>query len=126
MPPTIYAHPELARVSAHVEGRTVLLPALRPTPREIPQSFEIAMDEGLLLGAAPALHLPLGGDGVGDVRKFLMKDKNDGSAPCRIAAEATRIVLRDAGLKVRSRRADIVRVVRAAQNVEVGGEVSLH
>src|SRR6516165_1015003 len=52
--PTNQPHPELARVSAHVEGRTALLPVLRPTPCEVPERFEIAANERFLLGAAPA------------------------------------------------------------------------
>src|SRR5579883_1199726 len=103
MPSKIFPHPELARVSAHVEGRMALLPALRPTPREIPQSFEIATDERFLLGAAPALHLAFGGYRIGDVREFLMKDQHDWTPPRGVATEHAGVVLCDARLEVRSR-----------------------
>jgi hypothetical protein len=77
-----------------------------------------AVDQRLLLRPRPALHLPLGGDGVGDALEPLRVDETHGTPLHGIAAVRAGIVLGHAALQAMAGSAGIVAAVGALQDVE--------
>ena len=76
--------------------------------RQRRKKIKPSRDQCLLLGARPAFDLPLGGDRIHDAIEVIGIDQDDRSARRCVAAEITRLMLGEADLEVRSRRADIV------------------
>ena len=76
---------------------------MRTTLRKTLQQVKIPIHQGFLLGTAPAFQLPFGGNCVSDTVEVLMVHKRYRSPPFCVSAESTRIVLRDATLKISTR-----------------------
>src|SRR5665213_616580 len=110
-----FPHPERGSIRqdrSPVEGRTNLL-RFRPSPRKRAKGVVVASDQRLFLGPAPVFHLTLGGNAIRDTRELLMKDEYYRSSACRISTEYPIIVLSDAKLKTRPRRADVIGAIGA-------------
>ena len=83
------------------------------------QAIPLASDQSLLLGAAPALDPALGRDGVGDAIEVLVENEPHGPAGAGVAAERPGLMLVEALVEIVSaRRADVVAVVRAMQDID--------
>ena len=87
--------------------------------RKHTQRLEITADQGLLLGAAPALDLPLRGDCVRDAVEILTEDEDDGPAGLGPSVMEAGIMLGDAVLQGGTGRADLIGVIAASQNIDV-------
>src|SRR5215471_318963 len=90
----------------------------RAATREQPQSFEIAANERLLLGARPALDLALGRDGVGDLLEPLRIGERHRTARRSVAVKMTAVVLGKPELERRARRPGVVAAVGALHDVK--------
>jgi hypothetical protein len=100
---------------------------MRPklTPRQSGQSREVAADQRLLFLSAPTLHLTLSRDRILDASEMLVEDKCYRAPIRRVTLESAGLMFRDALLKVCACRADVVRAVSAAQDVEIAAHLYL-
>ena len=81
---------------------------------------EVTANECFLFCTRPALHLPLGGDGVDNPVEPLREYQRHRATLRRIAAVRSSIVFRDPLLQARPRGPGVIAVVGASQDVEVG------
>src|SRR6266478_3921425 len=86
--------------------------------RQLLQRFEVAADEGLLLGTTPFLHLALLFNRIRDSIEPLREDQLHGSARCGVASECSGIVLGYSALERPARGPDVVAPVRTFEDVK--------
>src|SRR5258705_2451166 len=86
--------------------------------RQLLQRFEVAADEGLLLGATPFLHLALVFNRIRDSIEPLREDQLHGSTRCSVALECSGIVLGYSALERPARGPDVAAPVRTSEDVE--------
>src|SRR5437763_10038990 len=92
-----------------------------PSRRKPSKRVEITANERFLFFCTrPALHLPLGGNGVGNPVKPLREYQRHRATLRRIAAVRSSIVFRNPLLQARPCGPGVIAVVGAAQDIEVG------
>ena len=82
-----------------------------PSFGQLPNRFVVTLDQRLFLCPEPTLDLPFDSNGVGDVRKVLCPDEDDGKSLGSIAAIDAVVVLGDASIKTLASRAYIVSAI---------------
>ena len=114
-------------------GSTVILRCERSEPRRmwgwsspattacnLRHAIPIALDKCQLLGPAPPLDLPLGGDGVGDLFEALRPDELHGPAVECVPGKGAAFMLGNALVQWAAGRADIKGTIGTAQHVGEG------
>jgi hypothetical protein len=111
-----FPYPEERSAGARLEGRTDGRAGRLDKAGSAAKSPRISAS---FFSPAPPFYLPFRSDRIFDLSEFLLEGESDRSPTRRITVENSGLMLREALIKAAARRADVVRAIGAAQNVEM-------
>ena len=97
----------------------------RSTLRQPWQHGKITSDQRLFLFSSPTFYLALCGYSILDPVEGLMEDEGYWPSVGGVAIKSAGLVFGDSGFQPTARRADVIRAVSAAKDVEEGAHVTL-